>query len=340
MTAKRIVVLMHADLIPPPDIKEGAFDPDVEEWTTEFDVVKGLKKAGFEVDVLGVRDDLDVIRQHIASFQPDCVFNLLEEFNGIPEYDQNVVSYLELLGIPYTGSNPRGLILGRDKAIAKKIFNFHGIKTPHFDVFPVGKSIKRPAHLSYPMIVKCLNEEASLGLSQASVVHSDKKLIERVVYLHEKLNADAIVEEFIAGKEYFVGIMGNKRLKALPVMELHYANIDRPEREIYSQRAKWNKAYRKRKGIVARPALIDDLLAKKIKQIAHKTFKALELSGYARIDMRVDQRGQVFVIEANPNPNIARIDEFADSARAAGMHYDELLSKIISLGIQWNRLVA
>jgi len=339
---------MHSELVPPIKkhdesgkiIFESLKDKDRLEtsWTTEYDILYHLQEMGHIVEPLGVYSDLLKIRSAIDEFKPHIVYNLLEEFDGETIFDSHVVSYLELLKIPYTGNNPRGLILARDKALAKKILMYHRIKTPKFAVFRKNKKRKIPKGLQFPLIVKCLDEDASLALSKASVVHSEEKLYERIKYINEKIGVDAIVEEFIAGREFYVGVLGNYRLELLPVWEVFYKKADHPEKEFYSRSAKWNDKYRSRKGIDSGKAEISSELEAKIKNIAKKTYKALELNGYARIDVRMDKDENVFVIEANPNPNIAMDDEFAESSYHQDQwDYHKLLHKILNLGIGWQK---
>lgn len=332
----RILVLMHADLVPP----ENAELPEKSRldtpWTTEYDVLTGLKKMGHKVQPLGVYSDLSKIRNAIEEFKPHIVFNLLEEFDGEAVFDSHVVSYLELLRIPYTGCNPRGLMMARDKALTKKILTYHRIKTPRFAVFPKNRRTKVPKFLKYPIIVKCLDEDASLGLSQASIVASEEKLLERVEYIHKKIGVDAIVEEFVEGREFYIGVMGNYRMELLPAWEVFYRKADNPEKEFYSRSAKWNEKYRQRKGVDSGKAKINDDIEKRAKEIAKKTYKALGLNGYARIDLRMDAEEKIFVIEANPNPNIAMDDEFAESSfYKKQWNYQEVLQKILNLGLKW-----
>lgn len=331
----RILLLVHPDLIPPKGVKESQFDREKELWVTEYDVNKGLKNADHEVEVLGVSDELRAIRVAVKRYEPHVVFNLLEEFKGEAIFDQNVVSYMELLGAAYTGCNPKGLIIGRDKALSKKILTYHKIATPKFQVIPKNNPKKRLKDQGYPQIVKCLNEEASLGLSQASIVTSLEKLRERAEFIHEQFRTDAITEQFVEGKEYFVGIIGNYRLQALPVWELKFEKTEHPDKEFYSTKAKFDQKYRARKGISTGPADISKDLTEKLQKVAKKAYKALGLSGYARMDLRVDNEGKIYVLEANPNPDISRTDDFAQSAKAAGISYPDLLDKILRLGRQW-----
>src|SRR5712671_3931283 len=196
----RVLVLLHPDLVPPVSL-DGHDQEGNNAWQTEYDVVNTLRSCGHEVRPLGVQDELRPIRDAIESWKPDIVFNLLEQFHGEAVYDQNVASYLELLRIPYTGCNPRGLMLARGKDLSKKLLAYHRVPLPAFAVFPRRRKIKRPARLSLPLIVKSLNEDSSIGIAQASVVDSDEKLVERVTFIHERIGTPAIAEQFIEGRE-------------------------------------------------------------------------------------------------------------------------------------------
>ena len=336
MKSLRILVLMHADLVPPEDADLKDKDRLETPWTTEYDVLMHLKAMGHKIQPLGIYSDLTKIRKAIGEFKPHIVFNLLEEFDGEAVFDSHVVSYLELLRIPYTGCNPRGLMMARDKALTKKILMYHRIKTPRFAVFPKNRRTKVPKSLSYPLIVKCLDEDASLGLSKASIVTSEEKLLERIKYIHKKIGVDAIVEEFVEGREFYVGVLGNYRMELLPAWEVFYSKAENPEKEFYSRSAKWNEKYRQRKGIDSGKADVSPEVEKKVQDIAKKTYKALGLNGYARIDVRMDANENVYVIEANPNPNIAMDDEFAESSYYKDQwDYHQILQKILNLGLKW-----
>lgn len=332
----KIVLLVHSDLIPPDEVVESDYDWSKVPWVTEYEVKKTLLASGHKVEVLGIHEDLKALRVAVKRYNPKIVFNLLEEFKGEAIFDQNVVSYMELLGIPYTGSNPKGLIIGRDKALSKKILSYHKIPTPKFQVFPRNNPSARLKLKDFPLIVKCLNEEASLGISQASVVQNEEKLRERVAFIHEKFRTDAIVEEFIEGQEYFVGVIGNYRLQTFPAWELRFDNVENPGKQFYSTNAKFDLKYRHRKGISTGKADISDDMQKNLQKLAKRAYKSLGLSGYARMDMRVTESGKAYLIEANPNPDISEFDDFAESAKAAGVSYPQLLDKILRLGRQWS----
>jgi D-alanine-D-alanine ligase len=334
MRRLRVLVLMHKDLVPPDPLN--GQDPSQAEWKTEYDVVTTLRKLGHEVSPLGVKSDLGVIRTAVEEWRPHIAFNLLEEFDGLAVYDQNVVSYLELLRVPYTGCNPRGLMLARDKVLAKKLFSFHRIPFPDFIVVPQGRMVKRPAWLSFPLIVKSVTEEASLGISQASIVEDDAKLKERAAFIHESVGTGALIEAYIEGRELYVGVIGNGQLQALPVWELRMDKLPGDARRIATERVKWSRKYQDKYGITSEKA--KNLPSGKVEQIQHlakRVYRALGLSGYARIDLRMNESGDLYVLEANPNPQIARNEDFADSAESANYRYEDLLQELLSAGLRW-----
>jgi D-alanine-D-alanine ligase len=335
MRKKRVLVLMHADLVPPDDIA-GKPDEQVIEYKTEYDVVTGLREQGHEVEPLGLYDDLTPLRRAIQNFKPHIVFNLLEEFHGEPMLDQNVVSFLELVRVPYTGCNPRGLMLARDKALSKKILYYHRIRVPRFAVVAAGRKLKRkPARLTYPLIVKSQVEEASIGIAEASIVNSDDKLAERIEFMHAKVGTSLILEQYVDGRELYVGIMGNARLQTLPVWELEMRRLRADAPMIATRRAKWNRKFQERRGVEIGPARdlppeVEGLLVKTTKRL----YRLLQLSGYARVDFRLDTQGRPYFLEANPNPDIGYGEEFAEAAEAAGIDYGPLLDRIIAIGLR------
>lgn len=334
MKRLRVLVLMHEDLVPPDQIN--GQDVKTAAWRTEYDVVSTLKKLGHEVHPLGVKSDLDVIQSAIERWQPDIAFNLLEEFDGFAVYDQHVVSYLELLHLPYTGCNPRGLMLARDKALTKKVLAFHRIPFPEFIEVPQGRTVRRPKSLYFPLIVKSVSEEASLGISQASIVEDDDKLSERVAFIHTSVGTGALIERYIEGREFYVGIIGNGPLQALPVWELILDKLPEDAKRIATERVKWSHKYQKKYGITSREATnLPEGKAEEIQGLAKQVYRALGLSGYARIDLRMTADGQLYVLEANPNPQIATDEDFADSAEKTGYGYKELLQELLNVGLRW-----
>jgi D-alanine-D-alanine ligase len=330
----RVLALVHRHLIPPDTVPEGT-DITSEPWRTEYDVVTTLRAMGHEVQVLGVHDDLGEIRRITTEWKPHIAFNLLEGFDDITIFDMNVVSFLELLKLPYTGCNSRGLLLARDKSLSKKLLAYHRIAVPEFEVFRVGRPMRRPKRLPFPLMVKSLTQEASIGISQASVVDSDEKLKERVAFIHESIGTAAIVEQYIEGRELYVGILGNQRCRrcrsgscSSPTCRRRQAHRHRSrevERQVPEEvRDRQRDGQRAAEG---RPSASSTCASARI--------RALELSGYARIDLRLDEAGNAWVLEANPNPQIARGEDFVDSAEKIGLSYETVLQRIINLGLKW-----
>lgn len=334
MKVLRVLVLVHKHLVPPEHAS--ASDAEQAEWKTEYDVVTALQKLGHEVKPLGLQDDLSVARNAIKDWDPDIIFNLLEAFDNIVMFDHNIVSFLEMLRMPYTGSNARGLMLARDKSLSKKLMAYHRIPMPEFTVFRRGQKVRVSKRLPFPLIVKSLTEEASLGISQASVVDSEEKLKERVAFIHDSIGTDALVEQFIEGRELYVGVMGNNRLRVFPIWEMQFTKMPDSVHHIATERVKWSVKYQEKHGI--QTSEVKDLpedQRQRIQHLCRRVYRALELSGYARIDLRMDKDGKAYVLEANPNPQIARGEDFAESAKRAGLSYEALLQRILMLGLQW-----
>jgi D-alanine-D-alanine ligase len=334
-TRLRILALVHRHLIPPDTIEEGT-DLVSAPWRTEHDVISTLRALGHDVRPLGVHDDLGDIRRASEEWKPHIAFNLLEAFDDVTIFDQNVVSHLELLKLPYTGCNPRGLLLARDKSLSKKLLAYHRIAVPEFEVYRIGRPVRRPKRLAFPLIVKSLTQEASIGISQASVVDSDEKLKERVTFIHQSIGTAAIVEQYIEGRELYVGIIGNQTLQALPVWELFFTNMPPDAKRIATDRVKWSVKYQKKYGIESGPARdLPEGMNDRMHHVCKRAYRALELSGFARIDLRLDPAGNVWVLEANPNPQIAKGEDFAASADKIGISYESLLQRLVNLGLRW-----
>jgi D-alanine-D-alanine ligase len=334
MKRLRVLVLMHPDLIPPESSK-GYTEQQINVWKTEYDVVTTLRAAGHDVRPLGVQDELKPIRDEIETFKPDVVFILLEEFHGEAMYDQNVVSFLELMHVPYTGCNPRGLMLARGKDLSKTLVHYHRIPVPDFAVFPMGRKVKRPPRLALPLIVKSLIEDGSMGISQASVVDTDEKLAERVNFIHQRIGTAAIAEQYIEGRELYVGIVGNDRLRVLPVWELKFTKMAQGDWAIATEKVKHDPDYQERRGILHGPAMdLAPEMMTRIQHMAKRIYRTLELDGYARIDFRLAADGTPYFLEANPNPEIAESQEFATAAKHVGIQYADLLQRIVTLGVR------
>jgi D-alanine-D-alanine ligase len=234
--------------------------------------------------------------------------------------------------LPYTGCNPRGMMISRDKVLSKQILAYHRIPTARYALLPRKRRYAEPRKLKFPLFVKSATEDASLGISQSSIVYDGQRLRERVQFIHEQTNSDALVEEYIEGRELYIGVMGNDRLTTFPVWELNFGTL--PDVMSFATRkVKWDRKYQQKHGIGTGPAR--DLPAGQSMRLAalvRRIYRALSLSGYARIDLRLKPDGSVYVLEANANPNLAQIEDFATSALAAGMGYDTVLQRIMQYG--------
>ncbi|HEY8555280.1 MAG TPA: ATP-grasp domain-containing protein [Burkholderiales bacterium] len=333
MKKLRVMMLVHATLVPPDDLK-AKDDPRMEKYRTEYDVKQALLALGHDVRVIGVYDDLAPIRTTVEEWKPHIAFNLLEDFAGISAFDYYVVSFLELLRLPYTGCSPRGLLLGRDKALSKKLLSFHHINVPRFTVFPLGSKARRLRRLRFPVIVKSLMEEGSVGIARASVVENETELLERVALIHARTQGDAIAEEYIDGRELYVTVLGNQRLEILPIRELVFGEIPDGEPKVATYRVKWNEDYRKRWGISYQFARnLPDGMEERIGKLCKRIYRVLDMNGYARIDLRLTPANELYVLEANPNPGIARDEDATLSAIKAGMSYEEFIQRLLSLGL-------
>jgi len=331
--SRRILVLVHETLVPP-DTIQGYSEQEIDEWRTEYDVTTSLRKSGHEVRVLGMGDNLADLRTAITDWKPDIAFNLLEEFQGIVTYDQYVVAFLELMRQPYTGCNPRGMMISRDKALSKQILSYHRIPTPKFALLPRNRRYRVPPRLKFPLFVKSATEDASLGISQASIVHDGAKLRERVEFIHEQTHSDALVEEYIEGREIYIGVLGNERLTTFPLWELNFGTLPDVMAGIATRKVKWDRKYQQKHGIGTGPAEnLPDGLPARMARLARRIYRTLNLSGYARIDLRVTPEGQLFVLEANANPNLAQSEDFATSAQSSGVDYERTLERIMASGL-------
>ena len=334
MKKQRVLVLMHEDLVPPDDVD--SFDQNrIPPWKTEYDILWALEELGHDALPVGVNDDLGVIRRAIDGYDPDIVFNVLEEFHGATVYGQAVVTFVELMRRAYTGCNPRGLMLAHDKVLTKKILTYHGIRTPRFQVYRRGRAVRPPGELHYPLMVKSSFEDASLGISQASVVNTDRKLVERIEFMHETIGTDALVEEYVDGRELYLGIMGNTRLEAFPVWEMSFNNWPEGHARIATEKVKWSYRYQVKRGIQTGPAEMPEAQQREIVHLCKRVYRALGLSGYARLDLRLTPAGEVWLIEANGNPDLAHDEDFAKSARVGGLEYEQLIERILKLGLAW-----
>ncbi|MCA8942887.1 MAG: ATP-grasp domain-containing protein [Planctomycetes bacterium] len=332
MKTRRVLVLMHAELVPPTSL-EGQKSEDIDKWKMEYDVLAALESLGHHAVPLGVEDELRPIRKAIDEHRPHIAFNLLMHFHDAGVYDSALVSWLELIKQPYTGCNPRGLLLAGDKALSKKILSYHRIRVPRFAMFPRGKKVRSiPKRLRFPLFVKSASEHSSTGIAQASIVRDFDALVERVEFVHRNVGTSAIAEEFIQGREVTVGVIGNQRLTTFPPYELHFDTLPEGTANIATSRVKWDRNYQKKLGVRTAPAEFEPAQQREFERLAKRIYRALDLSGYARIDFRLDADGRIWVLEANPNPDLCFGEDFAESAERAGLRYPELVQRIVTLG--------
>jgi D-alanine-D-alanine ligase len=334
--AKKLKILALFDAIAPTSIDQDlSAELKTDDWKAERDVLGALAALGHQAEYLAIFDDLDLLRQKLEKFEPDLIFNLADQFKNNRAFDQNIVSFLEMHGVPFTGCGSTGLTLCKHKAISKKILGYHRIRVPEFTVIARGKRALRPARLEFPILVKPLKEEASYGISQASFVETDEQFKERVEFIHASYDSDVIAEQYIAGRELYVSVLGAERLTAFPIRELVFKEVPPDEPRIATYRAKWDEAYRKRWGLENRFAEeLDPVVAKEIMQTCKRIYRLLTIDGYARVDLRLTPKNEIYFIEANPNPHLATDEDFAQSAAKSGVTYSRLIERIVRAGVK------
>lgn len=309
------------------DFEEEFKDPA---WETERDVHQALLENGYEVNLLGIYNDINILIEEVKKSKPDVIFNLVETFRNKVHLDKNLAWLLEMLQVPYTGASPTSLLICNNKALTKKILSYHKIKVPNFYTFYRNRRVWLPRRLKPPLIVKPLTDEASRGISQASIVDNQESLIERVRFIHQKIDADAIVEEYIDGREMYIGVMGFKRIKVFPPIELRFSNVPEDEPRIATYKAKWDKEYGKKWGIkgVFTGRLAEDL-EKRLRETCKRAYRVLNMQCYARFDIRVGKDSNIYILEANANPCLAKKEDFAQAAIKSGIPYNKLIQRLV-----------
>jgi len=333
---KRLKVLVLSDGSGPTTIDQDfSKEMKTEDWKTEANVLAALNALGYTSEHLAIFDDLDLLRQKLETFAPDVLFNLVELFKNNPGFDQNIVSFLEMQGLPFTGCGSTGLTLCKHKGISKKILSYHHIRVPNFVIIPRGQRIARLKRPKFPIVVKPVKEEASYGISQASFVEAEEQFRERVAFIHEKYQSDVIAEQYVDGRELYVSLMGNVRLTVFPIRELVFREVPPNEPRIATFKAKWDEEYRKRWGLQNQFADgLDPALVAEIEETCKRIYRLLTVNGYARIDLRLTAANELYFIEANPNPHLAEDEDFAQSAGKAGLAYPHLIDRLIRLGMK------
>jgi len=318
------------------EYKRELADTKIEE--AEYDVARALLANGHDVLMVGIGNELGPLTAKLAEFGPKLVFNGCEAFRGNARHEYAIAAVLEMHGYAHTGSPPTALLVARNKSLTKKVLAYHGIRVPAFAEFHPGDELVRPSELRFPLIVKPLLEDASVGIAQASVVENDDTLAERVRFIHEKFTQAAIVEELVEGRELYAGLIGNDKVQVLPLVELTFGEPETSEHRIATYKAKWDEEYRKRKKIrnVFAKGLPDELTTK-ISDICTTAFHALWLQDYGRVDLRLAHDDEVYVLEVNPNPFLAVENEMADAAEKAGLKYNEFIQRIVDEAVARGR---
>jgi len=289
-----------------------------------------LLANGHDVLMIGIGDDVVPLLIKLAAFQPKLVFNGCEGFRKNARHEYAIAALLDMYGYRYTGSSPTALLVARNKSLTKKILAYHGIRVPAFAEFHEGDKLVRPSELRFPLIVKPLLEDASIGIAQASVVEEDASLSQRVEFIHEKYHQAAIVEELVDGREVYVGLIGNDAVEVLPLTEMTFGEPEIGEHRIATYKAKWDEEYRKKKKIKNVFAKgVSEELTRRIGEICTTAFHALWLQDYGRVDVRLAHDNEVYVLEVNPNPFIAAEHELAEAAEKSGLKYNALIQRIV-----------
>lgn len=323
-------MLVDIPYAPPLDlrIEDQLSEPD---WEEERDIYRALKKLDHEVEFLPVYNDVAAMVAKVIDFKPDAVFVMCESFRDDRDLTANLVGILRLLGVPHTGVSSHAMQICMDKGLTKKILSYHRIKVPRFELSHKRRPLKRLKQFTFPAIIKPLQLAASEGITQTSLVENEKDALDRAIFLHEKFSCDVIIEEYIEGRELYLSVLGDERLSIFPPQELFFDKMPAETPKFATYKVKWDQKYRKKMGIHSGEAApLDDVVKKRLQQIGRKIYRIFELNGYARIDVRLAPNGQVYFLEANPNPSIAKDSEFAKAAAMHGIEYEELIGRILN----------
>jgi len=301
-----------------------------EDKPTEADVLSCLKRLGHDVDTLAVFDNVTAIVDKLKAYTPDVVFNLSESFYHDRSHEPNIPALLELMNVAYTGAGPEALLLCKDKVLSKKVLAYHKVRSPHFVVSHRAHPLRRLRRFIYPAFVKPVCEESSDGISRASFARDEGEAVERARFIHQKFGCDALIEEYIEGRELYISVIGNHRLRVFPPREIFFSQVPEDIPKFATFHAKWNRAYRKKWGISNGAAKeLPEGVGEDLARLGRKVYRVLKIRGFGRIDVRLTPLGEIFVIEANPNPSLAEDEDFAQSACNAGIGYDALIQEIL-----------
>ena len=329
------VLLDEADL----PIGETAGKPYHEDQPTEFHIVKTLRELGHIVSIIGVFDEVEPILQKIKEYKPDVVFNLTEQFRNNRWLDKDIAGLMELLDVPFTGAGSTGLMLTRNKAICKQILSTRRIRVPGFFTVHPGKKVRVPRGVRFPLVVKPLYEDASDGISNASLVKNIDGLTARLLWVHETFNQPAIAEEFIDGREFYVSVIGNKRPKVLPFRELIFDTIENSGPVMATSRVKWNRKYQKKWNIkFGFVKNIDERVAAQVSRVCKKVYRLLNIHDFGRVDIRLTPDNRIYILEANANPDLHYNEDVAESARKVDISYPQLINTILHSALRRHQL--
>ena len=326
-----ITVLVDTSAIPDNDPD---FTAEEHEPTTEYHVTTTLRELGHNVSVRGAVHDIGTLVGTLTEPRPDIVFNLTEEFGGDRRLDKNIAGLLEMLGIPFTGAGPAGLMLCRDKQLCKQLLSLHKIRVPGFIALAPDRPLRFSKNLRYPMVVKPAFEDSSEGISKASLVANENELKERVVFVHERWQQPAIAEEYIEGRELYVSLLGNRRLTVLPFRECLFDSEGDQGPQLATYRVKWSAEYREKWNIRFGFADLSGPIVEAIGRVCRRVYHVLQIRDYGRIDLRLTPDNKVIILEANANPDLAYGEEVAEAAEKTGIHYDNLIQRILRLALR------
>jgi D-alanine-D-alanine ligase len=298
-------------------------------------VGKALRKTKHKVSVLGVHGDVKKLINGLSRRKPDLVFNLMEMFGKNIFGDIGVVGLLDLLDVPYTGGGPGEFYLRQDKALAKKILAFENIKYPDFAVFSKDAELETGGNLRLPLFVKPLRTDGSIGIDGSkALVRTAPEMMERVVAIHKKLNDSALAEEYIEGREFYVGVLGNQDPVVFPPIEMDFSGLPEGAPRVLDAKAKWSEKSAEYKGTKSVLADLPDELRAKLQKVSMEAYRALRVRDYGRVDLRLTETGDVYVIEVNASCYLEESSEFAMAARAAGLEYPALVNRIAELALE------
>jgi D-alanine-D-alanine ligase len=298
-------------------------------------VARTLRSLGHRVSVLGAHGDVKRLIAGLLRRRPDLVFNLMEMFADNVFGDIPVTGLLDLIGVKYTGSGPGELYLSQDKGLTKKLLAFDGILYPRFAVFSKQQgSFETGGNLRMPLFVKPLRSDSSLGIGGKSLVHDPVALMERVTAIRKELNDSALAEEYIEGREFYVGVLGNGQPKALPPIEVDFTGFPEGVPRVLDSKAKWDEGSKEYKGTKSVLANLPDELRARLQKVAVDAFRALRVRDYGRVDLRLTDTGDIYVLEVNASCYLERSSEFAMSAAAAGLDYPRLIERIVNLTLE------